>query len=211
MNEQRPKNSIGTLLEYAGFLYSACRRDKEELLQVGLQWENAELLPELLDKCAYAQSDLTITREEWARKKEELDTFIKECRKFRTRFAGELRELFKIEKIDYNVPGFKKTGRVLSSLAQDLNDLAVLYRHSRPYLKKIPYTEAMENEAVNRAMMLDEKISQYRVYKKSALKDAVKKRNDWYYKLYDLYKEICCFGRRAFPDDPRRQNYCTIK
>jgi hypothetical protein len=211
MKNRRPKNSVGTVLERVGILYSACRQDKEELLLVGLPWEKAELLPELLDKCAFAQSELTITREEWGRKKEELDTYIKECRDFRTRFADEIREVFKIEKIDYNVPGFKKTSRVISSLAQDLNDLAVLYRKSRPFLKQISYAEHLENEAVNRAMSLDEKMPQYRVYKKSAIADAVKKRNDLYLEVYDLYKEICCYGRRAFPDDPRRKNYCTIK
>jgi len=206
-----PKIAIGTVLERAGILYSACRQDKEELLRAGIAWEMVEKLPELIDKCACAQANVTIIREEYARTRRELDTFIDECREFRARFADEIRGRFRLEKIDCQVPGFKSHRYSVFTIAQDLNDLAVLYRQGKAFARVIPYDEKLENEAIDRALQLDHQIAHYRVHKKSAIDTALQERNGFFAELYSLMRDISIYGKRAFFDNPRKQNYSTIR
>ncbi|MGE5670606.1 MAG: hypothetical protein ACM31E_04125 [Fibrobacterota bacterium] len=136
--------------------------------------------------------------------------FVRECREFRTRFADEIRRRFSIENIDYRVGGFKAHKNAVFTIAQDLNDLAVLYRKSKAVSKVLPYVDELEQEAINRAMQLDHQIAHYRVNKESDIDCALQKRNMYYRELYACIKEICIYGRQEFQDDPRRQNYSTI-
>lgn len=75
----------------------------------------------------------------------------------------------------------------------------------------LPYAQELEDEAISRALQLDHKIAHYRVHKKSDIDDALEERNESLIALYALILDINNFGRRAFSNDPRIQNYSTIK
>lgn len=207
-----PKIAIGTVLERAGILYSVCRQDKEELLLSGIQWEMVEKLPVLLDKCASAQSALTVKREEFERINSELKAYILECRNYRSRFAEEIRLMLKLEKINYTLSGFRTNRYNTSGLIQDLNDLAVLYRKCAPLMNVSSYKRELDDEAVLRSMTLADRYSGYRVGYKSADRELQEVRDMFLSELYEIIQMVCRFGKVAFHDDPHRiKNYHSIK
>ena len=202
-NSKYPKIKITNIVQRANDLVEIGKRDKDELLGVGLQWEIVEQLAELAPKLDKADAVYQLAREDGPAATRKHKIYLADCIALRSRLAQEIRDAFTAIGNKKKLPGFGKH-RKQTDLVQDLNDLATIGLNYREEFKNIYFNFELAQTAAHRAKELDHEVAKIVLMREDIATKELQDRNLLYVTIYKYTLEICRCGRRAFRGNPNR-------
>jgi hypothetical protein len=194
---------IACLIQEANDLYLFCKNDKEALVRDGLDWNEVEMLPVLLEGCTDAEAEYQLYKDKSQSEIVKLEKLVIRCRKLRTFISEKLRAASELGGNFLAVPSYRKRwSRV--ELIQDLNDLAVIGKDHNEILQSLSFDLTNLDLAANLSVELSEKMVDVIISKPSespqkANRDKLKQ------ELFILIARIRTVGKSAFIDNPLRR------
>jgi hypothetical protein len=209
MPPRYPNRNVASLIQRANDLVHACRRDKQELLAAGMDWQFVERAARLIPLLAQTEAECKLDREVRWTDTANLNSFVKECRKLRTRIATDLRTAAAAHSIPLRVPPLSnKCCR--SELVQALADLSFIINSFKTELQQAHFDVSLAALVGDTATKLSLQMADI-VLDREAPLPRLEKRNTYFHELRTLLISICTFGRKSFPSDTRlRRAYRTI-
>lgn len=194
---------IARLIQEANDLYLFCKNDKKELVGEGLDWNDAERLPVLLNECTNAEVEYQVYKDNYESETVKLKKFVLRCRKLRRFIAEKLRLAIASTGADLKIPSYKKSwSRV--ELIQDLNDLAVIGKDNKEVLQPMGFEMSKLDLAANMSIELSEKIVDIIISNPSESPQK-KIRDKIILELSSLIARIRNKGKSTFIDNPLRR------
>ena len=210
-NSKYPKIKITNIVQRANDLVEIGKRDKDELLGVGLQWEMVEQLAQLAPKLDKADAVYQLVKEDGPEATRKHKIYLANCIALRSQLAQEIRDAFKTAGIKKKLHSIRRHDRK-TDLVQDLNDLATIGLNYREEFKNIYFNFELAQTAAHRAKELEHEAAKIELYREDIAAEELEYRNKLYDEIYRDIFEICRCGRRAFKGDPNRlRSYRTIK
>lgn len=194
---------VGAYIQEAETLYHQARKDKEELISVGVSWELIEDLPIRAGALIEAESDWYVqnkTRKEiatgWAEesplaydlKKQLLDTFY-----YAFRNRPDLLKTLKVT----------KKGRGHADMIQALNDLSVLGKKNAGLLEAVRFDKTLLDKAAQTAKAMSGLLADTNAYTRTH-KEVKKIRDQAYTHLKEAVDEIRDAGQFVFKNHKDR-------
>jgi hypothetical protein len=210
-NSKYPKIKITNIVQRANDLVEIGKRDKDELLGVGLQWEMVEQLAQLAPKLDKADAVYQLVKEDGPEATRKHKIYLANCIALRSQLAQEIRDAFKTAGIKKKLHSIRRHDKK-TDLVQDLNDLATIGLNYREEFKNIYFNFELAQTAAHRAKELEHEAAKIELYREDIAAEELEYRNKLYDEIYRDIFEICRCGRRAFKGDPNRlRSYRTIK
>lgn len=138
----------------------------------------------------------------------QLKRYVVECRLFRNRLAGKLREA-EIPSGPLRLPDYSKSWR-RCDLVQDLNDLAVVCRTYKTELEEAGFDMSLAQKASDDSQRLSIFIAET-ILDRGSVATFLRRRNALCQEMLTLIYGICNLARSVFYKDPRIQNYFCSK
>lgn len=199
-----PKISITSLIQRANDIATACRYDKEVLLTVMLPWEKVERLAELVKELIDAQVNYKLQLEDNRTATQNLKKLINECKKSRSLVRNRINNALKRAKVSFVIPAMSQK-KARTAIAQDLNDLAVLCHQNRSTLSSVNFDFTLEEKAAQASKKLSDTAVEILLDREEIEFKEFEQRKAITHEIITLAREICCYGRDAFPDSPERR------
>ncbi len=201
-----PKVEISSLLQRANDIALACRRDKKELEDAGLNWAIVDSLVKLSNECLWLNAKLVVEKSKCTSGTRRLDQFEKECRDFRSSIIRKMRAALELHPAPVPVLSYSED-RSRAKLIQDLCDLYVIIRENGPALARGGFDISLGERACERMQALSD-LSVATVVSRNIPDELIKERNCLCHELMDLIMAICSLARGIFRvDDPRAADY----
>jgi hypothetical protein len=133
-----PKIAVDSLIQRASDIVAACRRDREELCEAGLDWKLVENLGKLVSPCTDVEAEYRYQKCCDREKTAQMRDRMVQCTQLRDDTVKAVRNAFSSAGIKAAVPSFprKQSG---ASLIQDLSDIAMFCRLNADQLKETPF------------------------------------------------------------------------
>jgi hypothetical protein len=204
-----PKIAVATLIQRASDIVAACRRDRKELCDAGLDWKNVEKLSGLIAPCADIEAQYRNQKQNDREKTALVHDRVVKYRALRNTTVKAVRAAFVLAGIEAAVPVFprKQAG---AGVVQDLSDIATFCQLNAEQLKKTSFDFRMADKAGNSAKELAEALAE-NGYSKTRPSELLEKRNRICRELYEAMNDICKIGRLTFEKDPLRRKTYRIR
>jgi hypothetical protein len=202
---KHPKIAVAVLVQRAADLFAVCRRDKSDLVKVGLQWETVEKMANLTPLCAIIEAKWVVSKEIKVAETARLLDYVRTCRKFRNMVVCSIRAAALEAGITIPLPRYRNSW-AQAELVQDLNDLTVVCRNYRDILRETRFDMELEQKSAHLCKELADRLAKSTVLREQ-LADRITGRNEACRELYLLVLDICRIGKFAFPEDPRARDY----
>jgi hypothetical protein len=203
-----PKIAVASLIQRASDIVAACRRDRKELCQAGLDWKSVEKLAALIVPCADIEAQYRSQKQNDREKTALVRDRVVQCRELRDATVKAVRVAFISAGIEATVPVFLRN-QAAAGVVQDLCDIAMFCHLNVEQLKKTRFDFRIADEAGKAAKELAETLAE-NSYNKTRPSELLEKRNQLCKELYENMADICAIGRQTFEKDPlRRKTYRT--
>jgi hypothetical protein len=203
-----PKIAVASLIQRASDIVAACRRDRKELCEAGLDWKNVEKLDSLIVPCADIDAEYRYKKQTDREKTALVHGRVAQCRELRNTTVKAVRTAFILAGIEATAPIFPRK-QASSGVVQDLSDIAVFCQLNAEQLKKTHFDFRMADKAGRAAKELADALAEY-AYNKTRPSELIEKRNRLCKELYEIMANICKIGKIIFEKDPlRRKAYRT--
>jgi hypothetical protein len=201
--KKSPSIPVARLIQEANDLYLFCKNDRKELIGEGIDWDEVEKLPELLNECSDAEVEYQVYRKNAGSEIVKLKKLVLRCRKLRTTIAEKLRSAVSRAGNFMTVPSYRKSWS-RAELVQDLNDLAVIGKDIKHMFNHTGFDLTLLDLAADLSVELSEKIIDVIISKPSKSRQKTF-RDKTMQELLSLIVQIRKTGKSAFFDNPLRR------